>query len=479
MPGLLRLVEIWWTWIDLGATALAVASIPSVLVQRRGRPTAAVSWILCLLALPTLGLVLWWFIGRAHLARRRRKRLTKHDTIQQHFANLRAEIDVPPSHASMVTFRHLPPELADSVFPATTGNTVELLPTGATAFACMEEVIRDAKHHVHVLFYIWKNDATGRRFRDMLIDRANSGVEVRVLCDAVGSPVMATAFSRPLRRAGAKVARFLPPQLFHLPRINFRNHRKILVADGRIGIIGGFNIGDEYRTRWRDMGVRISGPAVDQLQEIFADDWYYASDENLASPVYFGRWSPTRGNHGAAVAAIASGPDTQISPIHDGLFMAINQSEERLFITTPYFIPTPPILTALRAAVYRGVDVRIMLPALSDVPLVRHAARSYYPELLSVGARIFEYQPEMLHAKASVFDRDLSVLGSANLDNRSFKLNFEASAFIAGRELNQALAAQFEADLSRCEEITSESFERLPWPSKLLDATAHLLSPLL
>jgi len=478
MGELIRFVEAWWFWIDWGTFGAAIASVPSVLVRRRGRPMAAVSWILCLISIPIVGLILWWLIGRSHLERRKRRKRRVHETMQKELETVRTRLDTPP-RPTLLGVRNVPPEMAESVFPATSGNRVELIDS-QVAFDEMAKAIREATHHVHAQFYIWKNDATGRQFRDLLKQKAKEGVEVRVLIDAIGSPVMATKFSRPLRKAGAKVARFLPPQWFsRAPRINFRNHRKILVVDGKVGVIGGFNMADEYRTQWRDFGVKIHGPAVDQLQEIFAEDWYYASRENLADTDYFGRWTAAREGHGATCATVASGPDTRLSPMHDAIFMAINGTRERLFIMTPYFIPTRALNAALRAAVYRGVDVRIMVPAKSDVMLVRHASRSYYPELLEAGARIFEYQPAMLHAKVAVFDDKLTLVGSANLDSRSFRLNFEASCFIGSTDLNATLADEFEADLERCEEISLEELEQLPWHIKLASSTAHLLSPLL
>jgi cardiolipin synthase len=483
----------WWRWFDLATTVLALLTVPSVLVQRLGRPMAAISWILCLVTLPPLGLVLWWVLGRRHLERRRRRKLTARAAMAPKLSSLRERLDPPPSAAPVLLPLHrLPDELSHSVPRPTRGNAVRLL-TSKEAFAVMEHDIEAAEHHVHALFYIWKNDTTGRRFRDLLIRKARQGLEVRVLCDAVGSPVMGSSFSRPLRRAGAKVARFLPPQLFSLPRINFRNHRKILVVDGAAGTIGGFNIADEYRKRWRDAGARLSGPAVDQLQEIFADDWFYATGEDLADPTYFGRWrgasrserdagagdSALSADDDASCAIIASGPDTVYSPMHDALFVAITETRERLFITTPYFVPSYAILVALRAAVFRGVDVRIMVPARVDVPFVHAAARSYYPELLGAGVRIFEYRPTMLHAKTMVFDRALTMIGSANLDSRSFRLNFEASCFIASERLNGELCARFESDQEQCGEVSADALSRRPWGAKLFDATAHLLSPLL
>ena len=478
MSELLRFVETWWFWIDWGTFGAAVVSVPSVLVRRRGRPMAAISWILCLVSIPILGLFMWWLIGRSHLERRKRRKRRVHETMQKELQTIRGRIDEPPS-PELLEVRNMPPEMAESVFPATSGNRVELIDS-QIAFDAMEKAVSEAKHHVHALFYIWKNDATGRRFRYLLKKKAQQGVEVRVLIDAIGSPVMATKFTRPLRKAGAKVARFLPPQWFsRTPRINFRNHRKILVVDGEVGFIGGFNMADEYRNEWRDFGVRIGGPAVDQLQEIFAEDWYYASNENLADTDYFGSWATGKKAHGATCSIVASGPDTHSSPIHDAIFMTINATKERLLIMTPYFIPSRALLAAMRAAVYRGVDVKLMVPAKSDVMLVRHASRSYYPELLEAGARIFEYQPAMLHAKVIVFDDDLTLVGSANLDSRSFRLNFEASCFIGSKNLNASLAEEFERDIERSKEVSLDDLDQLPWHAKLASSTAHLLSPLL
>ena len=476
---MIELWQRWGPWLSDAATGLAWLSLPSVVVHRRGRPLAAISWMLALLSLPVLGLVLWWLLGRRHLMRRRRNRYNKHLHVSARLAGLRERLPPPSSTPQLLPLTVLPDELTQGVFCSTSGNAVTLLANGASAFAVMEADIAAAEHHIHVLFYIWRNDETGRHFRDLLVTKAQQGVEVRVICDAVGAPLLARRFFRPLRNAGARVMHFNPPQLFSAsPRLNFRNHRKIVVVDDRIGIIGGFNIADEYKKKWRDMGVRIDGPAVDQLQEIFADDWYYCCEEDLASQPYFGNWQQHH-HDVASCAAVASGPDSHYNAIHDALFIAINQCHRRLCITTPYFIPTQAIVAAIRAAVYRGVDVRILLPSQNDVPLVRYAARAYYPELLAVGVRIFEYLPEMIHAKVMVFDDDLVLIGSANLDNRSFKLNFEASCFVGGQRFNHDVASQFDDDLTRSQEVTQSDLDALSPLAKLRDATAQLLSPLL
>ncbi|MEM9696826.1 MAG: cardiolipin synthase, partial [Myxococcota bacterium] len=370
--------------------------------------------------------------------------------------------------------------LADTVFPATDDNEVVAIDSH-DAFDIMERDILAAEDHIHALFYIWRDDQTGRRFRDVLIESARRGVRVRVLSDAFGSPAFSTRFVRPLKRAGVAVERFLPPRIFSpSPRINFRNHRKILVIDGHIGFIGGFNVGDEYRTQWRDLGVRMRGPAVDQLQEIFAEDWYYASDENLADKRYFGCWTRADDHANAhRVASIASGPDAESAPIEDALFAAINMARQRIRLVTPYFVPTRSLLTALRSARYRGVTVEVMVPSKSDVRIVRYASRSYYPELLESGVRIYEYQPSMLHAKFATFDDELVLVGSANIDNRSFRLNFEASCVVAGPELNQTLNHVFDEDKLECKRIEPADLARLGPVQQLVDATANLLSPLL
>ncbi len=476
-----------WTWLSWVALLLGLLSIPSVLVRRRGRPLAALSWILALVSIPAVGLVAWWLIGRSHLERKRRRKRRMSAAMSQRFETLHELLDEPPcDRPTLLPLLRLPDELADSVFRPTTGNRVELLRDGPIAFEAMEQAIARARHHIHALFYIWNDDETGRHFRDLLADKARDGVQVRVLCDAVGARILGRRLSAPLREAGAQIACFNAPRwLSRRPGLNFRNHRKILVVDDEEGFVGGFNIGDEYRRDWRDRGVRLEGPAVDQLQEIFADDWYFATTENLADEEHFGKWTAVRSAEpgcneiDAACAVVASGPDTRHNAMHDMLFVAINRTVERLWIATPYFIPSPAIMAALRAAVYRHVDVRLLLPGKSDIPLARRAARSYYPELLDVGVRIFEYQPTVLHAKSALFDDDLALIGSANLDHRSFRLNFEVSCFIGGPELNGALTELFLADQQQSVEADPIAMRRRPWHTKVVDGAAHLLSPLL
>lgn len=474
-----------WFWLHAVGELLGLLSVPSVLLERRGKPMAALVWIMALLSMPYIGLGLWWLIGRRHLARRRARHRAASAAVSQRLASRalqRQEARLQPLLSGLPTAEE------QGVFPPSDENFVDVLVDAAAVYPALERMIRGAEHHVHLLFYIWQPDATGTRFRDLLVERACAGVEVRLLYDAVGSPRLGRAFLAPLWAAGVRTAPFLPVRLGRRATINFRNHRKIVVVDGRHAYTGGLNVGDEYAGAWHDVGVHMSGPVVDQLQRVFADDWLFATGEDIALPAYFGRADGHRpelhdvppGEDPSAVCSIvASGPDQRFNLTHDTFFMAITEARERIWLTTPYLIPGPTLLTALRCAVYRGVDVRLLVPEKSDLAIARLAARSYYPDLLSSGVRVFEYRPGVLHAKVLVFDRELSVLGSANLDTRSFQTNFEVSCFIASQATNRALAELFERDLEKSREVRREDLSPARTWDRLVESTAHLLSPLL
>ncbi|MEX2185690.1 MAG: phospholipase D-like domain-containing protein [Pirellulales bacterium] len=512
----------WWDLLLIVSYAFVLISVPSVLVEREGNPYSALTWILALFAMPAVGLFFWWAFGRKHLVRKRRRRRKASAHVWRSLAQVRDGIDdVPYASLAGVLPLKLPKDEASWVFPPTASNRVELLNDAAEFYPAIEAAIRDARDHVHLLFYIWNDDATGARFRDLLVERATSGVDVRVLCDAFGSPRVRGSFMDPLRAAGGKISVFLPPKYFtRSPALNFRNHRKIVVVDGRVGFVGGLNIGDEYSRDWRDVAISIRGPAVDQLQEVFVDDWFFASGEDITHARYFGKWrdDPTSANStdieksrvkpdaestadsvpdsalgsaktrrkriadsaaDATCAVVASGPHTTNNSLHDALFISITRAQKRIYITTPYFIPDQAIVTALRTAVYRGVDVRVLLPAKTDAPLVRLAARSYYSHLLQAGVRLYEYQPTILHVKSLLFDEDISVVGSANMDLRSFKLNFEATCFIQSRTLAARMAEVFQRDLRVSREVTLEEMaNRTRW-TKVTEAAAHLFSPMM
>jgi cardiolipin synthase len=310
-------------------------------------------------------------------------------------------------------------------------------------------------------------------------------VEVRVLVDGTGSLGVRRGFFKPLREAGAQVAWFNPLSLLRIRRrrADFRTHRKIVVCDGRVGFTGGMNVADAETAEfsgglaWRDTHARFVGSAVRVLQRVFAEDWLYATGTELPwGEEYFP--APTR-DGGEVVQIVASGPDLDAFAIQKVFFAAINQAAKRVWLTTPYFLPDEAILSALVSAAMRGLDVRVLAPARSDSRLVDLAARSYFPELLAAGARVFEYQPRFVHAKTFVVDDDISIIGTANLDNRSFRLDFEVIAVVYGPAMNTQLDAVFRADLELCHELRREAVQHQKFWTRFGQSGARLFSPLL
>ena len=415
-----------------------------------------------------MGVVLWWLIGRTRIERKRRAR-------RRSAAEFAGRHGQPHSEADTGLETRLPVRaVGASIFPSL-GNRVELL-FDAEAMPAMQAAIESATSSIHALFYIWRDDETGVRMRDALACKASQGVRVRVLVDSFGSSRFMKRLAPKLTAAGAQAACYFPSRLDPLraPRVNFVNHRKMLVVDDRQAFTGGMNIGDEYAGPWHDLMARIEGPAVKALQHLFLDDWYFASGEDVDPGVPHAAVRPGD----VACAVVASGPDTE-TWIHDSFFRAINDARERVWLLTPYFIPSSPLLTALRVAASIGVDVRVLLPANSDIPLVKVASRAYYPELLRAGVRVFEHQGDVIHAKAMIVDELVSSIGSANFDSRSFRLSFEVGCFFRHAGTNARLADYYESLRAGSEELTLKDLDGRPLGRKLVEAAAHLLSPLL
>jgi cardiolipin synthase len=481
-----------WTWLAWSGRLLGISFIPQVLIQRRDRPMSALAWILCLIELPFLGLLAWWVFGLTHLRRKRRARADTHAIMQPNLAQLRGQLTTPLDAAAITTddtqlgrAHLLLLNASHGIFPATRDNCVSLLLNGRDAYDAFERAIRDATHHIHLEFYIWRDDATGRRFRDLLVERAREGVQVRLLYDAIGGAEVDGRFMQPLLDAGGRAAPFSPVRLFERRlRVNFRNHRKILVVDGVTGFTGGVNIGDEY-CDWEDTAVRLDGPVVYQLQEVFAEDWYFATGENLATGEYFpsidGMELKRCKDASAQARVIASGPDLERPTMYHVFFMALTQSRQRIWLVTPYFIPEPSIITALTTAAMRGIDVQLIIPSrrASDVPIAQLAGRAFYEDLLGAGVQIFEYQDTILHAKILLIDQHWSFVGSANLDIRSFRLNFELNCLISHKATQAQLEEWFERVRASSAPIELQRFERRPRRHKVLEGVARLFSPLL
>lgn len=363
--------------------------------------------------------------------------------------------------------------------------SVEVLLNGKACFDSIVAAIAKAEHHIHVEYYIFEGDKTGTRIRDALIARAKEGVKVRLLVDGVGSSLTSN-FLAPLYAEGAEFARFNPLSFGRLlPRFNLRNHRKIVVIDGRVGFLGGINVGDEYneeitkREAYRDTHLKIVGSVVRQIQFAFLEDWQFANGGHMRDKLLFPALDDDADEREQElVQVVPSGPDLEWEATKKVYFTMITQAEVSLKVTTPYFVPDEAIQVALCSAALRGVKVELIVPQNSDSRIVTAAARSYFDQLLSAGVHIFEY-PKMVHAKTMVVDGKLACVSSANMDNRSFRLNFEIGAVFYAKEAISDLERAFDKDKARCRHVTPRSRGRIKWFGRLSEASARLLSPLL
>lgn len=467
----------WLLWMLLVGAAL--------ILERRS-PSATLAWLLALLFMPYVGAIVYFLFGPRRLRRRRlRYSRARNRLIQSAQHRLRKDEVILagfPDGALEVQLATLMKHSGQST--PVTALKIELLETGDGCFEAIETAIQAATHHIHLEYYIWQPDGIGTRLRDLLIEKARAGVQVRLLLDAIGSNSVSRRFLKPLQEAGASTAWFNPIGLARLRpnHVNFRTHRKIIVLDGKVGFIGGINICDNHSSfsscenAWRDTHMRIDGEPVHRLQFIFLEDWYFATDQAPFEPAFFPQFSEKSSDLWLQV--VESGPDNNHEAIAKFFFAAIAGAQQQILLTTPYFVPTEALTTALITAALRGVEVRILVPKKSDSRLVTAAARSYYDELVSAGIRIDEYGPPMLHAKVLVVDRRIAAVGSANFDNRSLTLNFEIMAAIYNEDIAHQLIRTFEADLQLAQQYVKPG-RRASLGQRLFEATARLLSPLL
>ena len=466
--------------VVLGGDVLALLALPSVLLRRSGRPLAALSWVLALLTLPYAGVLAWWLLGRTHLVRQRTKRKRASKRLGEQRPPLAtAPVGVPARLRDVLPFSLAGRRWTEGVFPPAAFTRAQVLCDGQEAFPAMEAAIAGAKVEVRAAFYIWQSDSTGRRIADLVAQKARSGVRVRILVDAVGSHAFLRDFGKRLRHSGVEVASFLPARFRPwAPTFNFRNHRKLLLVDRHAAFVGGMNIGDEYAAGWHDLAFELRGPVVEHLDDVFREDWLFATKADVGPSAALDQARPPPERIGLC-GVIASGPDRDEHRVPDAFFLGINQAKQRVWMASPYFVPSAAFLAALRGAAQRGLDVRVVLPRLNDVPFVRWASRSYYDELLRAGIRIFEFQPRFSHMKAMVLDDDLSVIGSANADVRSFRLNFELVCIVDSAGLNARISEILARDVSLSREVTLEEINNAPRIQVLLDSFANLWSPLL
>jgi len=384
--------------------------------------------------------------------------------------------------------RHLALEEAIAGEPLVAGNRAVLLQDGPATYRAMFAAIRDARDHINLETYILDDDEVGRRFAAALIDKQQHGVQVNLIYDSVGALRTPAEFFAPLRAAGIKVLEYNPVNPLTARagwNVNQRDHRKLLIIDGRVVFLGGINISGVYsgssanrpakrpgdELPWRDTHLQIEGPVVAAFQKQFLETWQKQHGDVLASRNYY----PTLAKRGSEVVhAIASSPDDQYSAIYATLISAIDSAETTIALTNAYFAPDPQLLDALKAAVARGVDVKLLLPSSTDSALILHVGHSYYDELLRAGVKIYERREALLHSKTALIDGVWSTVGSTNLDWRSFLHNQETNAVILGPEFGAQMGAVFEHDLAASEQITLERWERRPLDMRLKEAFSRL-----
>lgn len=458
-----------------------------IFIERKD-PAATWAWLMVIFLIPIFGFILYLLIGQ-NLSRNKifnlkieedilyKKVLTQKRDIEQN--KLKFNDKVASDHLDMIVMHY---NNSQALF--TQNNEIEIYTNGNDKFNELIKQIRNAKDHIHMVYYILKPDNIGTKIVDELTQKAEQGVEVRLLYDAMGVRKLPKHFFDKLNKAGGKTACFFPAILPHInTRINFRNHRKIAVVDGKVGFVGGINIGDEYLGKskkfgyWRDTHLKISGDAVDDLQQRFILDWRYASNEDISFDKKYFPYKDSIGKTGIQI--VSCGPDSIEEQIKNGYLKMINLAKKSIYIQSPYFVPDKSIIEALKVAALCGVDVRIMIPNMPDHPFVYWASYSYIGELLDFGVKAYKYEKGFLHCKTIVVDGEIASVGTANMDIRSYKLNFEVNAFIYDQNVSNNLEKIFKNDIKNSTEITKELYSMRNIRIKFKESISRLLSPIL
>ncbi|MDP4098937.1 cardiolipin synthase [Paenibacillus sp. P96] len=474
-------------WLVI-ALLIFIFQVGTILIFEFRNPAKTVAWLFILFCFPLIGFVVYYFMAQDYTKRKFMRHRGSYlfqelkDRLWQQTKVIgRIEQMNNPGFFTQERLFNLLSRLSES--PITGCNITRVLTNGEEAFPDMLLAMERAKHHIHIEFYIFRNDEIGMRFQQVLKQKAREGVRVRFVVDGLGSYHLPRSFIRDCQEAGVEFHFFLPPLIATMDRrVNYRNHRKILVVDGTVGFVGGINVGNDYLGLypklgfWRDTHIRIEGDAVYFLQNTFLGDWRLASgeriyDENLFPP------HQCQGNE--QVQVLASGPDQDWDAIQEMCFGALTLAQNRIWLTTPYFIPDPGIYEALKTAAVSGVDVRIIIPLKTDSVWVHFASLSYIQELLEAGVKFYQYHKGFIHAKVMIVDELLASVGTANLDMRSFFYNFELNAVLFSKEAIDRLVRDFEEDLQHSRPIDHEEFANRSRIQKIAEILTRMLSPLL
>ena len=476
-----------WRPLRWLARLISFGLVPYILLQNRP-PTSTLAWLWTVVGLPWIGPLIFLVFGGDRVSRRH---LRKVQQLEKDEGEKAAEKSRPADTEELVRgLDKLDQQISAllervSESPTSSAGAVRLLIDGGRFFPALLEAIEKARHHAHIQFFIFRHDEWGGKIRDALIAAAQRGVEVRLLCDSGGCAGVPACFFDPLIDTGGKFSWFrsVAPMrnrwTFHL-----KNHRKLQVIDGAVAFVGGMNVGDEYAGGdehygdWRDAQVELRGAAVVPLQRVFAADWFFATDEELTSDDYYEDRSGIEPRH--VVHVLADGPDIPEDRIQLAMVALLNAAQKRAWLTTGYFVPNEPLISALQLCASRGVDVRLIISEKSDHPYLVQIGRSYYEALLKYGVRIFEYGKGINHAKVATIDGQWMMVGSANFDIRSMRLNFELNVAVHDPERTAELERVLRDDTEKDSiEIDLEEFRQRPFKQRALESLFRPLAPLL
>ncbi len=455
-----------------------------IVFHERKQPAGTWAWLMVVLILPYVGFFLYLAIGLDSKKDRIFYQKYKRDfaLFEECIKHSVMQFQTPENQNSV------PQDLADMVFMnesagkgiLTDNNRITLFHEGNTKFESLLDDIKSAKHFIFLQYYIVRRDSLGKSIVEALTEKAQEGVEVRFLIDGIGSFFTPKKLFAPLIKVKGKFAVFFSPYFF---RINFRNHRKLAIIDGKIGMIGGLNIGNEYLGLhkrfgfWRDSHMRVSGDAVKEMTLRFIMDWNFCSKDKFSNiQSYF---PPLNYPKNTNMQIVSSGPDTKWQSIHYAYVKMISKAKKSIFIQTPYFVPDDSVYECLRIAALSGIDVRIMIPAKPDHPFVYWASLSYLGQLLDAGVKCYKYENGFLHSKTLIIDSSVSSVGTANMDMRSFRLNFEINAFIYDPAIALQLEEQFFLDINSSTQILLEHYQKRSAVTKIKESVSRLISPLL
>lgn len=481
----------FWTHVSLFISVLygiTILFIILLIILENRDPVKTISWTLVIMLIPVFGVISYILFGQNYrkqkiFSRKGLRDLTRMANISDQQLQDFESLDILDNDKIKSKSNIISLLLRNSKAILTKSNKVEVLFDGEATFDSIIEAIGSAEDHIHMEFYRWESDQIGHKIKDALIKKAREGLKIRLIYDDVGSWKISKKYVRDLRNEGIQVKVFMPVRFpYFTSKVNFRNHRKIVVVDGIVGYVGGLNIADKYihgtkkLGAWSDTHLKIEGEAVRSLQTIFSMDWFFVSGKAIGSP---NRYFPDHKIFEQQVMQItASGPDSDWASILQAYLAAITSARDYIYISTPYFSPTESILTALFTMALSGVDVKILLPAVSDSTVSYWNSFSYIREMLDAGIEVYLYENGFNHSKLLLVDDIFSSVGTANLDNRSFDLNFEVNAHIYDEDTNRILVERFKKDLDVSRKVNLNSWRKRPFKQKLKESLSRILGPL-